>query len=913
MTKRLSAFSRNHWPFLLAFFLPFLIMGIIYAFMGVYPFGNSSLLTIDLGQQYIDFYSEYQHTLLEDPARLVYSFTKSLGGEMLGIWGYYLMSPLNVLFLLFPSYLLDFAVTLLTLIKIGLMGLASAYYLSKSFGGRSWLLVLFSISYAMMGYTIVYQLNLMWLDGIILLPLAALGVEKLLKEGKGLFYSLILALILFTNYYIGYMICLFLVLYFLFRFPTVIWYSEIKWDFTDKLVYSLKKIGLFAWHSVLGAGLSAFFLLPTFFSLLSSKAEYTSGSFKWEFAYPIQEILSKFVVGAFNFDQMPSGHPNVFIGTTALLLFVLFFFNRAFLLKERLWALALTAFFLLSMNIEALDKIWHAMQFPVWFPYRFSFVFCFFMILNGYRSALKFRSLHLKSLVISALTVLIAGAYIWREDFDFIEPIQIVVSVLFAFSILILLYLNKFTWKWILPVLFLFSLAELTTNAAITLSRLGYVNRESFTYSQYLLDEIADPITAQDKGLYRIEKTFHRSKNDSHQANYNSATHFSSTYESDMPVLFGRLGLPAGNGFSVYSNGTLFTDALFGIKYYVSDRETHSRPYRLLPAEETIQEWQTPDELTDENKSGVDRPNTYVLDVVQTKPDVHYYPVLHSVEELVDVRYNRFALPFGFTVDESVMEVPLFSDQPIQFQNELFKAIHPGSNTEDLFLEAEFSAIDYQNVSMSGNKWNRKAKKIDREAPASITFHLETNPLDAYYITFHPSIKEDDVNLYLNGEEFFQYQTYYDQLVMNLAGRNGQGTVSFRMEFDEENEIELSRMQLYRLDYSRFRDGIRTIQQNGLTIENHGSNFIHATAQVSPDQDLVFFTLPYDEGWDIQANGETVQPVKVLDSLLAVPLSPGTYELEMHYRTPYLREGILVSAVSIILLVGTVYIQQKKD
>lgn len=911
MYDRLKCFVATKWAFLLAFFAPILLMGAIYAFQGVFPFGDSSLLTIDLGQQYIDFYAEYRHTLLEDPSRFFYSFTKSLGGEMIGVWAYYLTSPLNLLFLLFPPYLLDFAVTLLTLLKIGLMGLSCSFYLHKTFGGKSWLLSIFSISYAMMGYTVVYQLNLMWLDGIILLPLVALGVERLLKDGKGLLYSLVLALILFANYYIGYMICLFLILYFIYRLPYAFWIRDLKWDWRDKLLFSLKKFGLFVWHSILGAGLSAFLLLPAFISLLSSKADYTNGTFEWELAYPIQEIVSKFVVGAFNFDQMPSGHPNLFIGSIALILFLFFFFNHAFPLKERIFTLIVTIFFILSVNVEALNKVWHAMQFPVWFPYRFSFVFSFFMIMIGYRSAMELRYVSLKGLISGIIVTLLTGVYIWQADFEFLTPIQIVISCLFSLSILILLSLKKRQLRWIAPVLLLFALTEMTTNAAISLSRLGYVRHTPFTYSQYLLDEIVDPIQAQDEGLYRIEKTFHRSKNDSHQANYNSVTHFSSTYESDMPIFFGKMGLAAGNGYSVYSNGTLFTDAFFGIKYYISDRETHARPYHLLPNEKLIDTWQTPEEL-DQEKSEVEQPSNYSVNMVQTKPDVHYYPVLHSVENLVDVRYNPFALPVGFASDASVLDVPLPDDQPIQVQNELFKALRDNPREEDLFVEEDFSSIEYDNVIVSGNDWNRKAEKINVDEPATITFQLETNPIAAYYLTFNPSIKEDDVNLLLNGETFYQYETYYDQLVLNLAGRNGHGQVTFQIEM-EEDTIDLFGMQLYRLDFGQFSSGINDIRASGITVLEHGSNAIKATARINPEQELLLFTIPFDEGWQIEVDGEPIEPIKVLDSLLGIPLSPGTHELEMTYRTPYLTEGILISLTSAALLTGMAIVCWKKN
>lgn len=121
-------FYKYRYP-LTTFLLPAFIMSIIFIFIGVFPFGDKTLFTIDLGQQYIDFYAEYKHTWSGHLERFIYSFNKSIGGEMTGIWAYYLMSPLNIIFLLTPFRYLDLAVTLLILIRYGLAGWSMGFYL----------------------------------------------------------------------------------------------------------------------------------------------------------------------------------------------------------------------------------------------------------------------------------------------------------------------------------------------------------------------------------------------------------------------------------------------------------------------------------------------------------------------------------------------------------------------------------------------------------------------------------------------------------------------------------------------------------------------------------------------------------------------------------------------------------------
>ena len=76
--------SQMQSSLLIAFFIPVIIMGSYFAYRQMAPFGQNSILTVDLGQQYIDFLAAFRNLILHHPTSLFYSFSKGLGGEMLG-------------------------------------------------------------------------------------------------------------------------------------------------------------------------------------------------------------------------------------------------------------------------------------------------------------------------------------------------------------------------------------------------------------------------------------------------------------------------------------------------------------------------------------------------------------------------------------------------------------------------------------------------------------------------------------------------------------------------------------------------------------------------------------------------------------------------------------------------------------
>ena len=109
--------------------------------------------------------------------------------------------------------------------------------------------------YALCTYSIAYQQNILWLDGVILLPLMALGIERIAGGGRPWLYMGSLALGILTDYYIGYMLCIFSVLYFLF-------YT--LGGFAAPGARALPMLASYAGASLLAAGLAAVLLLPAF-------------------------------------------------------------------------------------------------------------------------------------------------------------------------------------------------------------------------------------------------------------------------------------------------------------------------------------------------------------------------------------------------------------------------------------------------------------------------------------------------------------------------------------------------------------------------------------------------------------------------------------------------------------------------
>ena len=324
----MKKFTKKISLYLLPFILPVVMMMLIFIIRGIYPFGDESFLHVDMYHQYFPFLTEFYHKL-KNGESLFYSWNAGIGSNFLALYVYYLASPFNWLVIFCPESLLIEFMTYLVVLKIGFSGVTFAYYLSKHFQRKDFVILFFSIFYAMSGYYAAYNWNVMWLDCIVLAPIIILGLERLVSEGKYKMYCISLALAILSNYYISIMICIYLVLYFFVLLLTC----------RDRL----KAIIHFGIYSLLAGGMAAILLIPELAALHYS--EFASFNFPKTVSsyFAIMDVLARHCVNVTV--EIGLNHwPNLYCGVAVLFLIPLYIMSKNISTTEKIGKLSLLAF-----------------------------------------------------------------------------------------------------------------------------------------------------------------------------------------------------------------------------------------------------------------------------------------------------------------------------------------------------------------------------------------------------------------------------------------------------------------------------------------------------------------------------------------------------------------------------------------
>ena len=533
-----------------SFFIPIVILLLVYAFIGQIPFGNSSLFTIDLGQQYIPFFT-YVSNGLKGLSSLGYSFSKALGGDLIGLLAYYCLSPFNLIFIFFEQINYGYAILIITLLKCGCCGVTMNYYLEKK--NSSNYSVAFGICYALMAYNIAYQQNIMWLDCVILLPLVVLGIEKIVNENSNLLYTVTLFLAVTTNFYIGFMVCIFSGIYFLIYL----------FFFQAANKKYLKTIMHFIVYSFLGIGMSAAILLPAAASILGNKNE-VNFVVNYSFFSQLIAMIPKVLFGNFRLNElMESGLPHIYCSMIPIYFGGCYIFNANVSGRKKVGYILMLAFLVVSCASSSLNMLWHGGQNPIWFYYRFSFMISFLLICMGYEGILLLHNKKGKILTMFLICG-IAALYLFKNRHT---DSYIAGFVSLGIALIALFLMNHKSFN---KICFLVVVVELGWNAYYYLNQMEYYDNNAWAAEVEEIQNAIDYVKEMDSGFYRIEKTFQLNHNDAMTFNYFGINHYSSTEKQFVRTFFQYTGLTFSGAWVSYTTANQPLETLAGVKYVLS-------------------------------------------------------------------------------------------------------------------------------------------------------------------------------------------------------------------------------------------------------------------------------------------------------------------------------------------------------
>ncbi len=896
-----------------AFFIPAMIMLAIYFAFGHKPLGDLSVLTLDLNAQYVYFYEALREFLHGD-ASLLYSFSRSLGGEFMGIYAYYIASPLSYIVALFPKSMMLYALLTIIVIKIGLCGLSFGFYLHKQGKCENKNnIILFATMYALSAYAITYQNNIMWLDGLFLLPILTYAIEQLIKKGKIVLYIAVLALVMMSHYYIGYMMCWYTLFCFFFTYfkdsdRSIINPKGEKHHFLK----SFARIGV---GTAVGLGMAAFIIGAAYYSLQFGKNEFSKPNWDMVANFDFFDLFPKLLPGSYD-TVMHEGLPLLYSGVLTLFMLPIFVMAKRVPSREKIFYGAFSFLFVLIMAMNPTDLVMHGFQEPNCLNYRYSFIVIFLMLIMAYKAFCEIEEHSPKKIFATGACVITLLLIAQKMEFPnfvlqdkdeykygfianklpFLWVIVFSIIAIFAIGAILCYLIKSQNKKRMAQILFVAICIELFVNGVVLFASMRY-NIGWGTYSSYYdyfkeLTPIVETVQNQDKTFYRSEKTTHRCTNDNMALNIKGFSNSTSTLNQKAIDLIEYLGIYADAHWTQYLGSTALVDAIFGVKYIYSAKEN---PY----SNETLAQNGFMDkyfEKVAEDDNYFAYKNPYALGLAFGVSDA-----IKNLETTLSYDYKvEEGLKNPFEVQNLLLNTLLGNDEENSI--DFFTPIKLSKGTEIIgSLGTIGGSMEYSSTSSDPTEENLEFKfKVKKSGPLYL---------------FLPTGYERSFTMSVNGEHYVQSSNY--SRIICLGYREAGEEMSIKFKLDEGKLYFFKNTNyLYTLDMDEFEHAIENLAKTNLvTTEKSTDDNIFGSITTYENNKTIMTTIPYDAGWKVYVDGKQVETYSIYgDSLMAFDIdNAGDHEIEFKYMPKIYVVGGIISGISTVLFAGIWILESRKS
>lgn len=830
-----------------AFLVPVLVMLFVIYMASAYPFGDASILYGDANDQYYAMYGEFIRWFKSGDFSSIL-WDRGLGADFYANMLYYGMSPLNIIIILLGEEHLKLSMVFLIFIKTGLLTLSAYHFFlntDRYKGGderfKTGLSFALACSYGLSGYVLAYGHSIMWLDGLIMLPLIALAIERLTRGEGAMRYSLLLGLTIIFNFYFAIFVCIFSVLYYFICL--------------DKA--SVRNIAGFAVSSFTAALLAAVVLVPTLLNTMQGSSyddSYNNAvipaignicSFLESF-YPMQSLDAD---GGYLYAY------NNYCGTFVLLAFVLFMIipgDKKIKIKYGI-VLGLLA---VAENVKVFNFIFHGFTYPHGLSNRFAFILIFMLLVMSCRFLSELNEIDLKHVGITMASV--AGVAIF---FAIVNIERSTASTYGCFFLTLALYgvllvlvaikgIKISTFKKI--IVGIWCLEVIVSAVIVAPDKRMSSGFEDFTGLKYYEDTY--------EGLSVTNGERKSSLSTADNMNMSDVNWYSSMGNGSASDSFRALGLSYYQTMEYTYRGTTPVSALLYNVRYVMTRESGTLGgYHYVETRGT------------ENETGM---------------------YLYEADNLCGA---------GFVVDENI-ESWEPSDNVFENQNSLMK-LACGMD-EDIFTEVKPSDMAFQVMNIEADNLTENTCEYTGLTGGTsallLSFTADTD-MDLYL--FSSDSRQQLVEIYVNGSCVMSNE-YMETASVSHGGEINAGDVIIIALYSgaAADEQGIKTWKLYSFNQDAYEAAYEVLNDETLSNVSTSGNEMSAYLDCG-DDGMLYLSIPYSKGYKVCVDGKETSLIKIGSGLSGVKVTAGSHNIEISYHTPGMTVGIIISVLTLIGLI----------
>ena len=881
--KKITVFE-DKFPWIDYFISPVLvsiILFVIYALKGVYPFGLNTVAYYDMPTNVVTGYT-WMWDVLHGRTGLYLNLNEGLGVSM--ATGGDVFFPLNWLLLLSKRDNILYFMSFLLIIKLALSAFSISYYIKKHFGDTV-ITVCAGLLYAFSGYVLQYYTNNNFIDFVIMLPFMVYALEELLQNHRYIVFTILMFFMFMCNIQLVIMVCIYLVFKSYF----------ILMDVSDE--DKGRSVRLFAISVVIAALLAGFILVPEFLQLSSTGRVQEQGT-GFEYLADMKKVYCYFRRQK-HFIMYGS---EIVIGLLGLILL-----RGKETLKRYYSNIVMILLLAFPIIHEGINLLWHAGSYKH-FPIRFGYMLTFECLV-------------------------LVGEYIKKEEFSDIKIIgritrMLGVAALPFVAFILFEFFKPFTdqgigdlgpyisyWVYFVTlsiVYFIIFLMGTDATRRVSLICLAIIQafcgaygfvapREAWNDNyriKYVLNE-----TELRSELNGLNNKTDRVKSDPlmYESNYAllsdcaAISYWSYGVTNDFEqAMRNNLGYDGEVSYLMDTGGTVFSDALLNVKYAAAPNNPDDGLYEDLEGKPHLfkSKYVMPFGVMLNEDNTIDNNSVFGFHNELFKEVTDIDEMLIAESKASDFIIDKVEL----SEDEVIKIRDFFTDNaPIEREYEIVEA-----ESNDDGSETNATDDEDDDTNSDTNDDSDKSYKLSLSIPISGLRCLYIKAPNEYDSTM--TFLQDGKPLY-----FSSFVTYASNAYPNSL-RNG--ILSLGTYEDETYDVEiyttdknLKGVSIGLLDLNLLKEGIDDAQQDTTLDVVCLKEGINVSGAVKKDGRLLI-PVAYSDNWHAVVNGRKAHIIPCINNaFISFDVNKGDVNIELKYRPKGLILGLSLTSVGVLCFV----------
>lgn len=830
---------------------------IIYAVKGIFPFGVDTVDYYDLSAQISAFYYHIWDTL-HGSKSYFFDWYTALGNNMsVASSGSGFFSIFNLFFLFVRRDYLMESLSFFLIMKMALMSLTMYICIHKLFKAPRYIEFMTSIGYGFCGFVLMNYTIINWLDLAILAPLIIYYAISLLRDGKMRGFIITLSLGFIHNYYLSFILLLFLFLETgLYRVIFTGKTSSSQEEYPPRLL----KLGIGVFISI---GISAVITMPQIIQTLSSSRLNNNSS------SPFSTYLSILSESGGYTTRWWALLGLSFAAAVILVELIRDLRNKKYL--RFIWISGSLFIVLIPLAFENVNLIWHFGSY-VHYPIRYGFLLYFVVAasLCSYSSqsyheenSVPFGKIiwHYFLFLLSFMAFYVGYRWYSSNPGMSISKVLHVTILCMGSAFFVYFFLSLYKKGKYIQFSIIVWVSELLFYGLLTIGSPTYITGineepEQEKISVHTCTELFHDFDLKEERISRI-----KNPDESLNANYGFylrqpvLSNWTHVISPSLQSGAGRLGYSWQFTRLLDAGGTVFSDALLNVDRLITNQEQDDKLYSLSKS------------------TTVSTGSKYYL-------------------------YNcNYDLPFG-TIINSLDDISSINSAGniVDLYNSLYAAIvrTDSSTISDVSTSAFASfegcstgtPLDY-NVPYRMNITDKKAlyfygSCIDSEYK-NVEILVNDRPITI------PTIQDYDNTL---------YPAHFNNNVVYLGTFENESVTITPVLKSAENQYDC---HLFSLNLNAFD----TLCDSYKDFHYECATGTHSLSYSFSGESGKYLLIPvaYSSGWNCKVNNKAVSPISVLDLFTAIPLNSDNNDISMTYWPTGLFLGAIISVISLLLAI----------